>query len=99
MTVNIFDIFNFQLFLQKVLSRSSHRRRYSVRKGVLRNFVKFTGKHLYKIFFNEVASLRPASLLKKGLCFPANFVKFLRTPFLRNTYGGWFYPSEMFDKI
>ena len=30
------------------------------------------------------ASLRPATLLKKGLwhrCFPVNFVKFLRTPF------------------
>ena len=34
---------------------------------------------------------RPASLLKKRLwhrCFPVNFVKFLRTPFLQNTSGG-----------
>ena len=31
--------------------------RYSVRKGVLRNFAKFTGKHLCQsLFFNEVAS-------------------------------------------
>ena len=33
-------------------------------------------------------SLRPATLLKKRLwqsCFPVNFVKFLRTPFLQNT--------------
>ena len=35
--------------------------------------------------FNKVAGLRPATLLKKRLwhrCFPVNFAKFLRTPFL-----------------
>ena len=40
--------------------------------------------------FNKVASLRPATLLKKRLwhrCFPVNFVKFLTTPFLQNTSG------------
>ena len=31
------------------------------REGVLRNFVKFTGKHLcHSLFFNKVAGLRPA---------------------------------------
>ena len=68
--------------------RSSHRR-CSVRKDVLRNFTKFTGKHLYQsLFFNKVAAPRPAVLLKKRLwqrCFPVNFVKFLGTPFLQNT--------------
>ena len=63
-------------------------------KGVLRNFTKFTGKHLCQsLFFNKVAGLRPATLLKKRLwhrCFPVNFVKFLRTPFLQNTSGGCF---------
>ena len=37
------------------------------------------------LFFDKVAGLRPALLLKKKLwrmCFPVNFVKFLRTPFL-----------------
>ena len=46
------------------------------KKGVLRNFTKLT-------FFNKVAGLRPATLLKKRLwhrSFPVNFVKFLRTP-------------------
>ena len=61
--------------------RSSHRR-YSVREVGLRNFVKFTGKHLCQsLFFNKVAGLRPATLLKKRLwhrCFPVNFAKFLR---------------------
>ena len=39
----------------------------------------------FNSLFNKVAGLRPATLLKKRLCrtcFPANFVKFLRTPFL-----------------
>ena len=32
----------------------------SVKKGVLRNFTKFTGKQLLqKLFFNKVAGLRP----------------------------------------
>ena len=39
--------------------RSSHQR-CSVKKAVLRNFVKFTGKRLCQIlFFNKVAGLRP----------------------------------------
>ena len=71
-------------------SRSSHQR-CSVRKGVLRNFTKFTKKHLCQSrFFNKVAGLRPATLLKKSSqhrCFPVNFAEFLRTPFLQNTSG------------
>ena len=55
------------------------------KNGVLRNFTKFTGKYLYQsLFFNKVAGLRPATLLKKRLwyrCFAVNFVKFLRIPF------------------
>ena len=46
----------------------------SMKKGVLGNFTKFTGKHL-----------RPAALLKQRLwhrCFPVNFAKFLRTSFV-----------------
>ena len=32
------------------------------KKGVLTNFAKLTGKHLYQsLFFNKVASLRPAT--------------------------------------
>ena len=38
------------------------------KKGVLGNFAKFTGKHLCQsLFFNKVAGLRPAILLKKRL--------------------------------
>ena len=45
-----------------IISRSSHLR-CSVRKDVLRNFTKFTGKHLCQILlFNKVAGLESASL-------------------------------------
>ena len=61
------------------------------KKGVLRNFAKFTGKHLLQSpFLNEVAGPEPAILLKKILChrfFPVNFAKFLRKSFLHNTSG------------
>ena len=63
------------------MDRSSHWR-CSVKKGVLRNFAKFTGKHLCQsLFFKKEA------LLKKRLWhrFPVNFAKFLRAPFLQNT--------------
>ena len=56
-------------------------------KDILRNFAKFTGKHLcQRFFFNKVVGFRLATLLKNSLwhrCFPVNFVKFLRTPFLK----------------
>ena len=65
------------------------------KKSNLRNFTKFTGKHLcQRLFFNKIADLRSATLLKKKLwhrCFPVNFAKFLRTPFLQNTSGGCFW--------
>ena len=78
-------------------NRSSHQS-CSVWKGVLRKFTKFTGKHLCQsLFFNKVAGLKPATLLKKRLwhrCFSVNFVKFLRTPFLENTSGRPFLTKE-----
>ena len=55
-------------------------------KGVLRNFVKLTGKRL----------------LKKRLwhkCFPLNFAKFRRTPFLQNTYGRLRLPVFVLDSF
>ena len=59
--------------------------------GVLRNFAKFTGKHLCQsLFFNKVAgaatlrSSPPEVFYKRGVLriFVVNFAKFLRTPFL-----------------
>ena len=65
-----------------------------MKKGVLKNFTNFTGKHLCQsFFFNKVTVLRPAPLLKKRLwhrCFLVNLVKFLRRLFSQNTSGGCF---------
>ena len=48
-SLQCYRLYNFPSF------RSSHWR-CSVRKGVLRNFAKFTGKHLWQsLFFNKVA--------------------------------------------
>ena len=61
-------------------------RRCSIKKDVLRNFAKFTGKYLCQsLFFNKVTGLRHATLLKNRFwhrCFLMNFAKFLRTPFV-----------------
>ena len=62
-----------------------------MKKGVLKNYTKFTRKHLYpSVFFNNFVGLRPATLFKKTLWhrfFPVTFVKFLRTPFWLKTSG------------
>ena len=56
------------------------------KKDVLKNFTKVTRKQLCQsLFFNKVAGLRAATLLKKRLwhsCFTVTFVKLSRTPFL-----------------
>ena len=73
------------------------------KKDVPKHFTKFIGKHLYQsFFFNKVTGLGQGPGKSKGLqlylkkrlwhrCFPVNFVKFLRTPILKNTSGGCFY--------
>ena len=56
------------------------------KKGVLTNFTKFTGKQLWqRLFFKKVAGLNACNFNKKNLChrcFPVNFVRFLRIPFI-----------------
>ena len=88
--LRIMILLRFVLHFKNSKQRSSHRR-CSLRKGVLRNFAKFAGKHLCQsLFFNKATGLRPARLLKKRLwhlCFPLNFAKFIRTLFLQNTSG------------
>ena len=76
----------------------SNRLELFCKKGVLRNFAKFTGKHLIqRLFFNKVAGLKAFVKIRfqhKGLhlyekkslwhsCFPLNFTNFLRTSFNR----------------
>ena len=73
-----------------VCTEAAVRRGY-IKKMFFKNFVKFIGKQIYRIsFFDRVAGLQAATLLsKKRLpcnCFPVNFSKFLRAPFLQNTF-------------
>ena len=66
-------------YLQKQLINTFKSRKCSGEKVILKNFVKFTGKHLCQsLFLNKVAGLRHRY-------FPVNFAKFLRTPFFIGT--------------
>ena len=87
------------LYANIIYFRSSHRR-CSLRKSVLRNFAKFTGKQLcqsLKILkicrkFTEkhprrsAISINVQSTLRHG-CSPVNFLHIFRIPFLKNTSG------------
>ena len=52
------------------------------RKGVLRNFAKFTGKHLRQnLFLNKIAGLRTSKKRLCRRCFPVDFAKYIRAPY------------------
>ena len=58
--------------------------RCSVKKVFLEVSLNSQENTCNSLFFNKVAGLRPATLIKKRLwfmCFPVNFAKFLRTTF------------------
>ena len=62
---------------KKAPIRRSHQR-CTERKSVLRNFIKFTGKHLYQsLFLNKVAGLK-------------EFCEACKNTFLQNNIGGCF---------
>ena len=65
---NLDLFFQSQCLLTQVLAEGvawsggekSSQQRCSMKKGILRNFAKFTGKHLYQsLLFNKVAGLSP----------------------------------------
>ena len=59
----------------KAEENTSSRLEVFCKKGIFKNFAKFTGKHLYRShFFNKVKSLRYR-------CFLVNFANFLRVQF------------------
>ena len=63
----------------------------SVKKGGLRNFAKFTGKHLCQSLF-LIKLLVPAALLKKRpwyRFFPVNFATFFREHIWATAFGVW----------
>ena len=81
----------FSRILPELLFSRSSRPDVLCKKGVITNFAKFSGKHLCQV------SLLTKSFYfwKKRLwhrCFPVNFAKFVKTPFLQNTSGGWLLP-------
>ena len=77
---------NFSIFQQKskVYQSGSNHRWCSVKKVFL-EISQNLQKNTCDFKETEASCLRPATLFKKGLwhrCFPVNFVKFLKTPFL-----------------
>ena len=73
------------------------------KKGVLRSFAKVAGKHLCQsLFFNKVAGLRPATLLKKdsGTDVSCEFCEISKNTFFYRTppvaASGYLYLSSCF---
>ena len=59
---------------QYLYKQRSNHRRCSVRKGVLKNFAKFTGKHqCQSLFFNKVKGLDLQLIKKETLVFSCEF--------------------------
>ena len=77
---------NFAIFAEVEKQMEAVVQRSSVKK-VFSEISHNSGEHLRQsLFFNKVAGLRLATLLKKRLwhkCFPVNFGKFRRTPFFK----------------
>ena len=79
--------------LWRRIFRSSHHR-YSVKKGVLKNFANFTGKNLWWSLFNKVTGLQAYNFIKKRLphrYFPVKSSKCLRTSILRTSANDCFW--------
>ena len=71
--------------LENVLSEAAVQR-CSVKRGLLRNFAKFTGKHLCQShFFNKVAVMRSAAFKKETLeqVFSCGFCEIIKNTFFR----------------
>ena len=63
---NIFQVELEILRNSPTIFRSSHCS-HSIKKAILKDFVRFTGKHLcWSLFFNKLAGLSPVTLLKRN---------------------------------
>ena len=81
------------------ITKRSNRREVFCKKVDLKNFTKFTWKHLCWGFFFKVAGLRPETLLKKRpqhRCFQVHFVEFFKITFLKKPSGGLFCLKDLF---
>ena len=74
-----------------------------MKKGVLRNFTEFTGKHLCQsLFFNKVAFLRLATLLEKETLAQVFFCKFCevsKNTFFTEHVRTTAFANKMLDKL
>ena len=100
--ISLSNIFPVIQRLNLIRHRSRHQRS-SIKKDVLKNLTKFTGKHLCQSLFHTI-KLQPeaCNFIKKILwhrCFPVNFVKFSRINFLRNTSCGCFWRQYFCETI
>ena len=69
--------------------------------GVLKNFANFTGKHLHcSLFLVKFQVRSPTTLLKETLTevFLCEICKFVRTPFLQDTFSGYSSEEKVFSK-
>ena len=78
----ILRIYSEHLFIEDLLAKKQPTE-VSIKKGVLKNFSKFTEKHLcVSILFNKAETCKFTKKEARHRCFPVNFAKFLRTPYL-----------------
>ena len=99
-TLSIVDVWKkpWYAYITCLWFRGSHRR-CSVRKGVLRDFAKVTGKHLCQsLFFNKVAGL--AQVLEQVIS--CDFWEISKNTFftehIRVSASGWLYGKIMLIK-
>ena len=82
---HIFKFSHYKQIAWYELSFKRSHQRCSVKIGVVRNFTKFTGKHVCEsLFFNKVCNV-----IKKETwhtCFPVTFANFLSTPALDDCF-------------
>ena len=93
---------NAALAITGAIDITSHQRR-SIKNGVLRNFAKFTRKHLCQsFFFNKVAQLRPATLLKKRLthAFSCEFCEISKNAFfIEHLWKIAFFREKIYQEV
>ena len=99
-TVNTNEIYQLD-FLKVVACRFSSRPEVFCKTGVLRNFAKFTIKHLPQSLFSNKVAGWDCNFIKKKLrhrCFPVNFAKFLRKLFFSENISGGCFQIDAFRR-
>ena len=78
-------VWHMTIFYQTYCTRRNSHQRFSIKKGVPKNYTKFTSKHLcHCLFFNNAAVLRSATFWKKKTLtqvFSCEFCKILKNTF------------------